>query len=638
MARLWQGGALPAPVKVPDALGVVQKCRAARSRIDAGVISTALCHDSKSELTAADLEYIADEVSSGRSWRFDPRGVAESLYGLQRRADSAAVRAVVAAVAFRLESMNAAFSDLCVAMSLYGLRRQRDTVAARRLMAALVPRVRTAGAFSGRSLSQSLYGLQSHAASPHFRSMLAAILDSSWGSRDRMESSDVAITLFGLNKRNSDLETQLLVKHVTARLPRGGQWDARHISNALYGLHRHPDASWTLQLCGALQPAIATAKSPCGYELACALYGFRSRQDSPVARRTLESVCEWGSRSRDNLNDQSLGMALYGMQGIGDTAASRSVLSVCAPRISGNFGGVAVALSLYGLHGMHGTDSVRSVVSALVPRVLACKDSLTQQHMSMCLRGMSGFPASAELLQLLSWVSRRIDGVRQFAASAASAIVGALVSIACVADVSGILAAVTRRLPSSARGIAAVALTQSFNMLGRTPPESYRVTPFDAGPSSFEERALRLLFERVGVRGVRFNVVHSSGFELDLVCGKLNIELDGHSLRYRSAAKRRQQVLRDALLRDRFGIEVRRVPTVGRTLREVVGDVATLCGAQFLRGPPAAPWRRLDHHARKGWGWAHRQAGLLLLSDASDTTLPQWEDRCTDLGPAKTGL
>eukprot|EP00661_Eupelagonemidae_sp_cell13_P001784 gene1785-biopygen6365 len=67
----------------------------------------------------------------------------------------------------------------------------------------------------------------------------------------------------------------------------------------------------------------------------------------------------------------------------------------------------------------------------------------------------------------------------------------------------------------------------------------------------------------------------------------LDIELDGPSLSYRSEGKRRVQRLRRALLRDRYGVEVRRVDIAGRSLPDGLTPLtgATVTGATTSGAP-----------------------------------------------------
>ena len=87
-----------------------------------------------------------------------------------------------------------------------------------------------------------------------------------------------------------------------------------------------------------------------------------------------------------------------------------------------------------------------------------------------------------------------------------------------------------------------------------------------------------MILENITADLVEFNVYHETGFELDIFHANLslNIELDGPHHRGRLARDSR----RDEILA-RYGVEVVRLPVVGRSYEDVAADALRLLGPTY---------------------------------------------------------
>eukprot|EP01062_Namystynia_karyoxenos_P070653 TRINITY_DN66014_c0_g1_i1.p1 TRINITY_DN66014_c0_g1~~TRINITY_DN66014_c0_g1_i1.p1 ORF type:complete len:309 (+),score=70.31 TRINITY_DN66014_c0_g1_i1:68-994(+) len=92
---------------------------------------------------------------------------------------------------------------------------------------------------------------------------------------------------------------------------------------------------------------------------------------------------------------------------------------------------------------------------------------------------------------------------------------------------------------------------------------------------------------------VRFNVLHWSGFEMDIVCRNVNIELDGPQ--HNSVGSKRMDALRDAFLK-KNGITVHRIPLVDSSLSGVIDEISRVLPA----GTPQQ-WKEAKAMSKRGW-------------------------------------
>eukprot|EP01062_Namystynia_karyoxenos_P025145 TRINITY_DN19869_c0_g1_i1.p1 TRINITY_DN19869_c0_g1~~TRINITY_DN19869_c0_g1_i1.p1 ORF type:complete len:349 (+),score=55.19 TRINITY_DN19869_c0_g1_i1:123-1049(+) len=298
-----------------------------------------------------------------------------------------------------------------------------------------------------------------------------------------------------------------------------------------------------------------------------ALYGFHRHPDSLEVRRALSALAPCIAASGQPLGDRRAGMALFGLRAQPDSAASRAV------------------------------------IAALLPR-LAAAEKLRPTYWSLCMYGLQGQGNSEALRGLLRLMHDRIPLRTLDDAPAAQALTGLVGLAAANVDVGELLRGVARRLPADPR---APGVLQVMRMAGIQPPAGPPAVQPTQG--SARERMLRNLLMRAGVRGLRFNVAHHSGFELDILCGSsLNIEIDGASVAYHGQGKQRLQVLRGQVLAS-HGISVHRVPAAGRSLSEVVAAVALACGADA----ESPEWRQAAQLAERGWdGLLYENKGRLV--------------------------
>eukprot|EP01062_Namystynia_karyoxenos_P026943 TRINITY_DN20794_c0_g1_i1.p1 TRINITY_DN20794_c0_g1~~TRINITY_DN20794_c0_g1_i1.p1 ORF type:complete len:760 (+),score=182.83 TRINITY_DN20794_c0_g1_i1:102-2282(+) len=276
--------------------------------------------------------------------------------------------------------------------------------------------------------------------------------------------------------------------------------------------------------------------------------------------------------------------------------------------------------------------TLRRVLAALAPLVLGSLEQMNERDASQAIYGLMG--QGADLVStgiydgLLRCLLAEARAGRLTAHSAAQASQSILtLNSRGVGDAKS-AAELLRHCGRATDPVGDTALRQQLSLAGcPLPPEGNRIkTPQGASPEwCMPERVLRLILERGGVPGIRYNVKHVSGFELDIVAGRVNVEIETSTRTYLSEGKKGSRALRKNLLETRYGLSVR-IVTVDTTqpLTYPVEAIARHC-----QGPlrPRRAWRRAVKLAERGWKWAIHEA--MRVFDAQRAGAPSEHSRWT---------
>eukprot|EP01062_Namystynia_karyoxenos_P071028 TRINITY_DN6642_c4_g1_i3.p1 TRINITY_DN6642_c4_g1~~TRINITY_DN6642_c4_g1_i3.p1 ORF type:complete len:861 (+),score=125.30 TRINITY_DN6642_c4_g1_i3:77-2659(+) len=490
------------------------------------------------------IEYIADALQRGAAepgWRLRPVDVAAALYGISGMNTTPLVRRVLSILTHHVTRYkDTAATSQHLGNALYGLQRQGDTRECRAMLLALVPLVR--------------------------------------GCTEPPSALDVCLSLYGLHQQTDNYQVRAMLEALVPFVR--GCSDAPSgltMANALYGVHRLGDAPPARAIVGALAGYVkACGMAPVPTEVGTAMYGLHSHADSREARQLIAAVAGRAGRApTDTWTMRQVGAALYGLRGQNGTPESRTLLRTIIPMIRGSrlwdAGGKNqdLGVALFGLHGQGNTLETQLVLDALVPYV---------PYLTMPLDHKT----------------------------AAQALHGLLVLAKGGLDVSGILPEIVRRVPRAdqpdSNPRVQAALEQMLSVFhGTAPGDPVDLDALPQGAASCAiEKAVRAVLDRAGVPKMQYNVLHPTGFEMDLLSGSVNVELEGPSLKYRAAGHLRRKELRDQMLLRDCGISVVRIETTNRPLSDVIADVTAACRTAPCDAEAAAAWDRANEYAAMG--------------------------------------
>eukprot|EP01065_Artemidia_motanka_P031463 TRINITY_DN3784_c1_g3_i1.p1 TRINITY_DN3784_c1_g3~~TRINITY_DN3784_c1_g3_i1.p1 ORF type:complete len:1025 (+),score=87.03 TRINITY_DN3784_c1_g3_i1:61-3135(+) len=478
-----------------------------------------------------------------------------ALYGLNRLPASPLVESVISSLTPAFCSVPTG-PDIDVSgglsMALLGLQNQRSSSAVLRLLTALIPRLagvrlNPSDSTSGQKIVNCLLGLQSLSDSTTVRRVLIAIIDAMEASDIHLAPPECSVALYGMRSLGDGYEQRRAVSALACGLshPNTQQLTADEISRAMYGVRNSPAGSTARLVIVALVPH-AAAVHPVGVSaqsIGATLYGLSSQPDSPSVRALLLHSARLAQSSTDV------------------------------------FDAYTVTACLNGLRSQPSSPEVRAMLRALEPKILACTEAFCPRNVGNALFGLQGqgdYPETYRIVDILYRHARMLSPAHVPVRNATQCI-AALTSLAQAGvNAHAFMRKALSWVPhGNVTGSNAEALTQALGMAGAEVPREVQkaVVSGSRAASSRTERVVQQVFEASGFRGLRFNLVHSTGFEMDIMLGRvLNIELDGWTVKYHATGALRRQQLRDKLL-ESHGIAVRRVRTWNRSLFHIVNDV-----------------------------------------------------------------
>eukprot|EP00756_Hemistasia_phaeocysticola_P048842 Hpha_TRINITY_DN23249_c0_g1::TRINITY_DN23249_c0_g1_i1::g.30176::m.30176 len=289
------------------------------------------------------------------------------------------------------------------------------------------------------------------------------------------------------------------------------------------------------------------------------------------------------------LSPRHIEMAVYGLHASRpDTIAARQLLLSLGPFVTRRpmpFG--SVAATLHGLQDQSDSDGARAILYGVRCQLFQSGSTKGADGEALAralsgLRGQVRSPHVGGLLRLLLPVVQD-ESVKM----GAREVSGALYSLSRLGDLHGARVDIVHALSKRVRGLPSD-LAERLKMEHQ-------------GPVCATEAVVKLIVEDAGVKGLRFNVMHELGFEMDILTadGKLNIELGGTMFKYHSEGPQR---IRARKLQD-AGIEVVEIPVSGRRFCDVVGDIAQICLDRESNPDPlvALAWARACLAAKHEW-------------------------------------
>eukprot|EP01065_Artemidia_motanka_P041500 TRINITY_DN5397_c0_g1_i1.p1 TRINITY_DN5397_c0_g1~~TRINITY_DN5397_c0_g1_i1.p1 ORF type:complete len:580 (+),score=123.32 TRINITY_DN5397_c0_g1_i1:153-1892(+) len=525
--------------------------------------------------------------------------VGRALFGLRHQPDSSGARAVVAGLVPAVASWRGAACRTVTLMST-GMRYQPASPATRRMLSVLGDSL-DSGRFDNSAVCTMLFGLQAHDPSMEARKLLRCLLP----HLRRLSSAtvaDVSAGFIGLQRQRTTAETEQTVAKLVGLLHGLGTVDDRAVSNILYGMHRLDSTPAVQSALAALTQLLATCNSLGPHAIANSLYGLRTQTDYCETRDLLHALAG-KMQCTQTVDGQTVANALYGLSRQGDSVAVRRVLTQLLPLVrmcTGFDTGQHVASALYGLRMQSDTPVTRSLFEA-ISGLLKSSPPLRSRAVGVAMLGLAGQGKSAGTVAVFDWLVRHLpDSPSEITATQVLQVLGAL---------RGEGFAVQEAAAKVAGGAqsAGSQLRRSLLLAGIDAPAPKHPMPPTTKPSpSFRERT-----------GLAFDLRHESGFEMDLLCGRVNVELEGRSPSYRSQAKSRFFAERDRILQQRFGITVRRVQMHGYSLVQLVQLVGGHCGAGAGLAPDVQEqWDVAWLLAQRGWEYwlielRHREEAAL---------------------------
>eukprot|EP01062_Namystynia_karyoxenos_P023507 TRINITY_DN19092_c0_g1_i2.p1 TRINITY_DN19092_c0_g1~~TRINITY_DN19092_c0_g1_i2.p1 ORF type:complete len:469 (+),score=101.98 TRINITY_DN19092_c0_g1_i2:942-2348(+) len=421
------------------------------------------------------------------------------------------------------------------------------------------------------------------------------------GEGTRLSPAEAANALYGMrylhtpSKLVYNFHTRL--SEAVAEAAQGDKakgWGSQELGSALYGLRTHVGSS-ARRVLAALAPLLRALPAPLEQQaVGAALHGLVNQGDTPELCAALGALADHAARCTE-MNNQSLAMAMHGLQGMPACAEADAMLSALRRHLSRlcRGGGISVftaANALFGLRGRGSSPEAAECLALLAPRVLGFPPEVEAPVFSQSLTGLAALADAGH-------------------------------------DTGRLIRSVLDRVPTGPvpDGASAAALRQSLSLVGGTlPPSSPGTCTAEGATDSLSEATVVGLLKHARVSGLRFHVQHESGFEMDILTGRVNVELDSDGHWYASPARRNHFELRRKVLLERHGIEVHRITTTGRSLREVIDLVAEYCGAGLAWGPCRRAWDRARTIADAGWDWAR-------FGEPACPQMSVWDQRKEDL-------
>eukprot|EP00756_Hemistasia_phaeocysticola_P060680 Hpha_TRINITY_DN4236_c0_g1::TRINITY_DN4236_c0_g1_i1::g.186781::m.186781 len=449
------------------------------------------------------------------------------------------------------------------------------------------------------------------------RQVFAAVLPYASALKEPFSRQSLAEALYSFRWQEFSPEVSRHIHAVVSKADTTLPLTMEQLASALYGLQHQPTHPATEDALYALLRAAPGDGALDSEGVGECLTGLKSQTDSPAVRKMLLRLAECVHAGSRPIDGAALANALYGLRKVGGTAESHALLDALVPRCAANARGMdpqQLSDSVYGLHGFSDVLPVRGVLHVIVPRLPGGR--LADHHISKVLFGLQGLTDTPALRSILARVRACVKTRDEIPGRTVTASVQGLLALRWAGvPVDDMLRQLLRKkVVGGTDPITKTVLAQLRSIMGMG--EAVGAKTSRRPSSNATEAAVRHVFEKAGMPGVEFNVMHSSGFELDILWGgMLNIELDGVALSYRSEGKRRVNELRAAMLRERYGIAVKRVDTVGKTLFQVLAEVEqvvyqaagrseleidSVCGAAWLRA------RTLGLR-----GWVHSFAAVI---------------------------
>jgi len=490
----------------------------------------------------------------------DAQAVGNALFGLQRmKSNSPEVRALVQAMAKKLQEEKVILDSEGIGSALYGLHRMSsDVPQVRALLSALTGCIEISEVYlSGQGIADSLYGLAGMTTDcKELRTLLTVLASKIDETTGKLDSQEIGNALYGLQGLSSQMVgARLIAGKLGEKLKRSkAVLLSQHIGMAMLGLQR-------------LGPETVEVR-------------FLMRQ---LAKRISES-------ERTRLSSAAIADAVFGLQGMtADIPEVQELATELAKKVSASDAGLTppqIARALFGLQSFQSSasfieesalgldsDEVQFLISTLWDKIKVVKEPMELEDIAISLQGISGLRmpigenirqylysqvvknqdlADVELdLELEDEVDDRQPVTSEYQSS--------LITPALINTVRGLMLN-NLAVPKW--------LAFEYNAI-ESRHESMPVLPQSRADKIVAQRYI-LLNPNPKTR-LATNII-VNGFRLDLSFPeiKLNVELDGPS--HRDPARARFDRARDRFMAAK-GYEVLRLPLTGRSVDDLVNQI-----------------------------------------------------------------
>eukprot|EP00756_Hemistasia_phaeocysticola_P061761 Hpha_TRINITY_DN5174_c0_g1::TRINITY_DN5174_c0_g1_i1::g.193023::m.193023 len=546
------------------------------------------------------------------------REIAQAVYGLRSASQVDDVLSTLAP-ALALAEPGKSLSNLALCEAIQGLGAHPTLTTGRKaLLGAILRRLDPSESSDGSTLStvlSSLPGFRND--DPSARAILSWTLRQARGLT-KLTTDQLGSMLYGLRRLSGFHEAEKLLTVLEPWVQRcEGAMGEKMLGQALYGLRSYPKvAPVIVRALNDRMGEFSGALTNTG--LATMLFGMSSHVNSGGARQFLHHVSHLvRTRFDSKMQGQDVAMSLYGLKQMTESPETREFLFSLVPLIQlcpeSTMNLVSFCGAVFGLCSQGTGNGAAAALEELSRFLPALADrAIDEWAVAALIAGMGGMNPSPTVSSFIRFANDRLSKMNEITDSTAfqtSLRFGLVLRRNGVEEADTLVRILlSRKIPNAGNLLQRQGTLQVLNLSASEGAEfefakvEERELKSDL-PATVAERALRVLFERSGVRGALFNVMHSSGFEIDVLVGNKGVELTGRAAHYTSPA--RQELL---------SMRVEALARCGVTLKLVditlplVPLVEKLISALAPDPPDPDPasrkqWRALRQNAC--WGWAH---------------------------------
>ena len=326
---------------------------------------------------------------------FKPQHVGNCLYALQGMSSRhTEVLIFLHALIPRINSCTESLSCQEMSNAMYGMQGMRSQdIGIIPLLMALTTKVKEfTHTLDGQGIGNSLYGLQGMRSDQgQVLLLLEALTPKIRSGQEPLSSLAVGTALYGLQSMSSSFhEVRLIISALTVQVNKNIEpLSGIQIGNAMYGLRNmSSDHAEVRDLLVALTTRVRTCEERLGSKsLASSLYGLQSLSSDHVEVLQLLSAIEVKVRTcTETFNDLEIGTALSGLQGMkGDNPEVLSLLLAIAEKIECPLSTWSLGMALYGLQGLLNTPTAQP----LLERILDDASKLTNNDVKSSIAVLS---------------------------------------------------------------------------------------------------------------------------------------------------------------------------------------------------------------------------------------------------------
>lgn len=216
---------------------------------------------------------------------------------------------------------------------------------------------------------------------------------------EEFNAKSISNSLYGLQRFRGTEQVRKLLGILAPMVAKCDElFRAQHVGNSLYGLQRLGDSQEVRLLVAALAPKVANCDEDLNSQaVSNALYGLQSLQDSPEAKRMIAALATQVKRCTEELSAQHIGNALFGLQSFTDGPEIRQLLHSLIPLVEKStamLNGQAIVNAFFGIERLGETEETRWLMAVLTPKLVECKKSLSPRDWNLVTLALQRLPRS----------------------------------------------------------------------------------------------------------------------------------------------------------------------------------------------------------------------------------------------------